>query len=395
MRNPLWVGALLCVSVLFSSAETRAQSRWPDAWMEPQDTAEALFESDMYAWRLFVALNWPGDPVKREADRNKPLGAPGPTTWETWRNANSEAPDAIWRNDAADPGPWNDAPVLVAMARSIKSFDVSLTSRRQASKAAARGLTRAPILSAGMADRNHEVRFNKGAYDAFRNLQLFKFEGIRDALRAGNRTLNLPPMAKSIKAQWRKISEEQKPRYHWAEVVLENGTKETFGLVALHISTKDLPNWFWSTFEHIDTKQPGRVIEVGKEQQGWQLPSVDRFACPTAPYTCEGIPANIGLEGTKWANYRLRGTQVDYFDSLGEPTKLSNSVIEEGLQQSSCISCHAKAGAGALFGDQTSPVERDLGPPNPTTFKDDDGKTRFIQTDFVWSLTARPKPANP
>ncbi len=93
--------------------------------MEPQDTAEALFEPDMYAWRLFVALNWPGDPVKREADRNKTLGAPGPATWETWRNANSEAPDTVWRNDASDPGPWNDAPVLVAMARSIKSFDVS------------------------------------------------------------------------------------------------------------------------------------------------------------------------------------------------------------------------------------------------------------------------------
>ncbi len=129
--------------------------------------------------------------------------------------------------------------------------------------------------------------------------------------------------------------------------------------------------------------------------QGWQLPSVDRFSCPTAPHNCEGIPANIGLEGTKWANYRLRGTQVDYINSLGEPTKLSNSILEQGFQQSSCISCHAKAGAGQMFGDTTSQDERDFAPPKPGFFNDEDGKTRFMQTDFVWSLTQRPRPANP
>ena len=259
---------------------------------------------------------------------------------------------------------------------------------------ASRTFTRAPIVSAGAVDRSNEIRFNKGSYDAFRSAQLFKFEGIRDALRAGNRTLNLPPMAKAIKAQWNKITEAQKPRYHWTEVLLENGTKETFGLIALHITTKDLPNWFWTTFEHVDNKQPGRVLDGG-ESQGWQRPSVDRFACATPPHDCDAIPANIGLEGTKWANYRLRGTQIDYFNSLGEPTRLSNSILEQGLQQSSCISCHAKAASGAMFADQTAPDERDLAPPKPGFFNDDDGKTRFIQTDFLWSLTQRPKPANP
>lgn len=395
MRRSSPLIAALALSLLGHGTQAQPASRFVDPWVEPQDTAEALFEPDMYAWRLFVALSWPGDAVRREADRAKTLGAPGPTTWETWRSSNSQAPDAIFRDDAQDPGPWSDAPVAVAMLRSIKSFDVSLTARRQAARAASRSFTRAPIVAGGQIDRNSEVRFNKAAYEAFRAAQFYKFEGIRDAFRTGTRALNLPPVSKSIKAQWRKISEDQKPRYHWAEVQGETGSRELFGLVALHISTKDLPNWFWATFEHIDNKEPGRVVE-GMEQQGWQLPSVDRFACPTPPHNCEQIPANIGLEGTKWANYRLRGTQVDYQTSTGEPTRLSNSILEQGFQQSSCISCHAKAGAGEMFGEMSAQDERDLKPPVPEFFKGEDGKTmRFMQTDFLWSLAMRPRPANP
>jgi hypothetical protein len=34
------------------------------------------------------------------------------------------------------------------------------------------------------------------------------------------------------------------------------------------------------------------------------------------------------LQGTKWENYRLRGTQIDFIDSMGVPTLLGNSQIE-------------------------------------------------------------------
>ena len=392
LRRALASLAIIALPLLADGAT--AQTRWPDAWMEPQDTAEAVFESDMYAWRLFVALNWPGDPVRREADRSKPFGAPGVTTWETWRSTNPEAPDSVFRFDARDPGPWNDVPMQVAMARSIKSFDLSLTVRRQSARAATRSITRAPIFVGGEVDRNNEVRFNKAAFEFVRASNFYRQDGIRDALRAGNKTVNAPPMTKTIKAQWRKIAEADKPRFHWAEVALENGTKDLFGLVALHITTKDLPNWFWATFEHVDNKKAGRVSE-GIDLDGWQLPSVDRFACTPDRVGCEEIPKSIGLEGTKWANYRLRGTQVDYQNSLGEPTLLSNSVLEKGLQKSSCVSCHAKAAAGELAGDTTAPDERDLKPPAADFFKDGEGKQRFIQTDFLWSLAMRPRPANP
>src|SRR5262249_43839692 len=46
-------------------------------WKEPQDTAQALNEPDRYAWRLFVALNWPAEIAKQQADPNKAFGAEG------------------------------------------------------------------------------------------------------------------------------------------------------------------------------------------------------------------------------------------------------------------------------------------------------------------------------
>lgn len=55
------------------------------------------------------------------------------------------------------------------------------------------------------------------------------------------------------------------------------------------------------------------------------------------------IPTGLGLGGTKWANYRLRGTQVDFINSIGRPVILSNSQIERGFLRSSCIRCHADA----------------------------------------------------
>ena len=107
---------------------------------------------------------------------------------------------------------------------------------------------------------------------------------------AGKSNLNFPPNAKEVKAQWRKIKATDKPRYHWAEVTKADGSKEIWGLTGLHVLTKDLPNWFWATFEHIDNKQEGPV-EGGAPNTGWVTKSRDRFACDTATPDCEQAPA--------------------------------------------------------------------------------------------------------
>ncbi len=150
-------------------------------------------------------------------------------------------------------------------------------------------------------------------------------------------------------------------------------------MTSLHITTKDLPNWFWATFEHEDN--PGLEAVV---------PSKDEYGLPNS------------LKGTKWENYVLRGSQVDFVDSFGQKTILANSQIERGFQRSSsCITCHARATIGerprkrqgeSLGINRLSVFEGDdgsVGSPEPSWFVDTDrvpAAQEYVQMDFVWSL---------
>ncbi|NPC53194.1 hypothetical protein HPC50_39800 [Corallococcus exiguus] len=61
---------------------------------------------------------------------------------------------------------------------------------------------------------------------------------------------------------------------------------------------------------------------------------------PGGKPVCMPSPGDIG-----WLSYRLKGSQVNFTDSMGRPTRLANSVTEGGFANtSSCISCHARAG---------------------------------------------------
>ena len=92
------------VCMIASTAGALAQ----EPWREPQDSASAINDPDRYAWRLFVALNWPADVKQKQPDPSKKFGdpTPGPVVWETWRNARNQAPDTVFPMDGSDPGPW-------------------------------------------------------------------------------------------------------------------------------------------------------------------------------------------------------------------------------------------------------------------------------------------------
>jgi hypothetical protein len=365
-------------------------------WQQPQDTAMALVAPDEYAWRLFVALSWPARTDEREADTSKKLGDDGRLVWESWKLVSGGPKKSeVYRAAGADPTPWSAPldPYCDASARDIAPLQNLFRQTRKIS------LLFEPLVAQPGTD---EVRMNLETFTFIAANGLFAVEGQEAMFAAGARTTKFPASAKEVKAQWREIADADAKRYHSCRY----GGK-LYGLTALHILTKDLPNWFWATFEHVDNKKPENM---NKEGYGpWLLASRDAFSCPASKLDCEAAPKAIGLEGTKWENYRLRGSQIDFVDSTGNPTRLANSQIETDFQTtSSCISCHARASVGPRIGSSklanrlsifespfaTTQILTPYGPPSAEMFATSTGGTalpptqivRYTQLDFVWSL---------
>lgn len=168
----------------------------------------------------------------------------------------------------------------------------------------------------------------------------------------------------------------------------------TYILLSFHISSKDLPNWFWTTFEHVDNQ--GRCDWIGcNDSFGYvarvsegptardDLPEpADNYVSPNQLEMADGAVVAFDLARTydadsemrdglaavfktlgigtgaanesgtprpadpAWRNYRLKGSQTNFVTPTGRPTQLGNSVTEAGFtNSSSCISCHARASA--------------------------------------------------
>lgn len=317
---------------------------------ELQDTQMALFEPDRYAWELFKELNHPARLWSKCPDPKKKLGDEGPVLWETWRNIAPENERSIFLPGGADPGPWrkpiDDKFTVASLFESTSEpiirtltdlvVPVNLSRPRQNKTLMShkdwRQNHRFLVTKEAIEDRSgSEIRLNRASYLHIRENQLYNHDVLTArAARGDAGSLNLPADTKEIKVRWMEITPEDKPRYHWVEFEDENGSRQIWGLTALHISTKDLPNWYWATWEHVDTKPL------------WETTTVDAWACPENPQGCDTVPDEI--KGTKWEFMRMRGTQVNFVDVRGHPTLLTNAQIEDGIQdRSSCITCHAEA----------------------------------------------------
>jgi len=123
-----------------------------------------------------------------------------------------------------------------------------------------------PLASAA---RLTEIHMNRPGYEYIRTRGLYNTEGQLRALD-DHTAIEFPVDTKEVKAKWQIITETERSRYHTLTVKLADGTERLYGLTALHVVTKDLPTWFWATFEHIDNPQlPG--------SDGWQAPSRDHI----------------------------------------------------------------------------------------------------------------------
>ena len=399
--GPLALTVSMVAATVLAATLLGAQARaldWHTPWAEPNGRVFTADNSDEYAWRLFMALNWPADLGTRAADSGASFGADRPVVWESWTNAG-----AIFLDDGSDPGPWAGRREGAAVATESRFESRSLKELPNAKHIV--GGAMVPLTDPlANAARLTEIRMNRASYEYIRSAELYNLDGQLRAYAAGSR-IEFPLGARDVKAKWRPISDAERSRYHTVQVAFADGTTHLFGLTALHIASKDQAHWFWATFEHVDNP-------LLPDSEGWQLPSRDRFSCRGNSADCNRAPRGIGLEGTVWQYYRLRGTLTSYVDSVGRPQRLANSELETGMQTTaSCMTCHARASIGVVAGAPARLPIFDLsrsesaqgaltrrgyvGLPKPEWFGDlhDVGHdSAFRPVDFVWSL-AKAKPA--
>lgn len=367
------VGLLGSLLPILSASKSRETSVTPSA---TSDANPAINQPDKFAWTLFVDIN---KAAKRDSkDR----------VWEGWAKDEEVYgnPNAtpVWSGSGAGlevPGPQ------LKRLRPITQLQIALE-ESQRLRRGKRPRQRSTGLFIPPQEAGEEVRMNRATFDFIVTNKLWYVEGQEAALARGTR-IDFPLESKEVKAVWQLITETQKPRFYWQ---LNAGDGKPYGLVALHIISKDLPNWTWSTFEQVDN--PARC-KVAKCKDDFGLNPDGSVSAGLLK-----LMRDAGL-GSEWENYRLDGAQTEFTDSTGRPTTLGNSIIEEGFATtSSCISCHARATIGQRIPGQsrvnrlsvfksTNPLTSDNGTPDPRWYYADPNKPetlKYLQLDFLWSM---------
>lgn len=371
----------------------------------PQDTDAAVHAPEEFAWSLFLALCRQGNPDKPgEVDPGKPdltkYDDDKPVVWETWAMSsggraggfyNRPNVSEVFRDKGEKPvewGTWQRAKAAKPLERfPVKRLAGFLERRGHVPGA---GLPRIDPSLFG-SDVGEEVRMNRVTYDHVRDNGLYSVEGLEEKF-SKRVAISFPQSAQEVKANWIKIDDKNKVRYHW-RTITRDGQTELWGLSGLHIITRDLPNWFWTDFEHVDFEKNAELDSRDPTTRGQNPPKGQ-----------DGVRNET--KGSKWENYRLRGTQADFTDSRGQITLLANTQIEHGFQQtSSCVSCHSRATVGLrsarpdfpkwrsnslpIFNATTPVLVGASGSPKPEWFVNEFLQPRFTQTDFLWSLPFR------
>jgi hypothetical protein len=242
----------------------------------PSTKADPFPAFDNFAWRAFVALNWPSlaDPEHRGVpDRAKALGDPGPRVWETFKSRYElfqAAPDGL----PTSPERWasyeaqNPCGAEVDnRAKTLATFEPFLNFNQSAFLP---GVAANPLVAQNRTYARYEVRINEPEYSALASSGWSEGENLPDEAHPAH----LPPGSIAVKAAWRVLTAADTPAIRARYYVVENAevvdvaktlatgrtvcSKSDVALVGLHIviKTKYRPQGLWSTFEHVDNVPP-------------------------------------------------------------------------------------------------------------------------------------------
>jgi len=260
-----------------------------------------------------------------------------------------------------------------------------------------------------------ETRRNRVSFNYIVQNNLYRRSGLRAAF---GRTISFPVGSIEVKANWvpvdlipqitqNQVTAAQVPQLYHVSSSTVGTTVFTYALVSMHVISKAVPDWTWATFEH--RFNPGRCDFIGCEdafgaQQAYVPPNEDSgriYADCRKSTAASELLAKANIDAV-YANYCLKGTQVNFTDKTGLAVRLGNSVTEElVIERSSCMTCHARAAfdrnganaAGLGLIDGVGP----LGPIQPSWFWNTTSPPPIYQglpgltavassADYVWSV---------
>lgn len=251
-----------------------------------------------------------------------------------------------------------------------------------------------------------EVRRNRPSFDYIVDNKLNTQPGLAQAYKKATTSawrVALPTDAVEVKADWLPLEtlvdwlHANNVKSSLAQVKKQYLVRESggvaYGLVSMHLSSKEIPNWVWASFEH--QQNPGRCDTMGcYDSFGAKKSSVAPAAAANGQYGACAKPAALEkmFKAAKlddvWNNYCLKSSQIDVVSKKGTSLMLGDSFTERiaanvPINQSSCMSCHAAAavtstGAAYTVLLNNSPMGKVTLPPDA------------VAVDFIWGILAAP-----
>jgi hypothetical protein len=360
MPKPAWTVIAVLTLSLLGSITASTQDTVIVAVPARAGAVDGMTEnSDAFIWRKFTELV---APVSR--------GQKSPVVFETWASD-----DDTFSATPRWPGPNEPKKLHASVLALIKKLPASPLpgSSFQSLTSLLSGAIDVPCATPGNAAVGafptigtpipciaEETKRNRAQFDFIAGNQLNTKAGLAVAFTKSF-TVEMPLDAIAVKGDWVPVA----TLLQWVPQLSNRGDIERlyytntvdsveYALVALHVSSRQNPNWVWGTFEH--QMNPGRCDYIGCfDSFGAEIPAVapnkttvntQYGACPkTQPL--KTLMSNASLSPV-WENYCLKSTQVDYTAADGTPYVLGNSVIEGivgngTVAASSCIACHAYA----------------------------------------------------
>ena len=261
------LGIFACaVAASSARAEDTVPRALPDRIEDVPSTKVDPFPAfDNFAWRAFIALNWPARADRRgEPDRAKALDDPGPRVWETFKSRWEAFPP-----EGVPTAGWDDFSQANPCGASVDSRERVVAAFEPYAEFNQAGFEPGKLDGTLVAQNRtyvrYEVRLNKTEFDAI------VANGWRSFERAPTTAApaHVPEGAVAVKAAWRVLTSADsatRARYYvvsGAEVVDVAASRaasrivcsrQDLALVGFHVAIKThyRPQWIWSTFEHVD-----------------------------------------------------------------------------------------------------------------------------------------------